>query len=647
MLIAGPGGLSGFVSVALMAHIANTGDKVFVREIPAMETIDHARIALGESLLAVSRAAALPSGPARGALGDTFERQHARLALCVAAVQHGVTEEDGTPAMPFAGLTVEAGPLAGRTYGDLWRAWYPDKPMSAPGESIARLAGNAGALLRTYAHSARSALKDSERRSALPDVDKAHGNLDSALELIGQSERKALDSSVAATAWRQRMLQTAFAIGCGFALVYAAVLATFFSRGLSKSVQSVMGVATAMSAGDLTRRASVATSDEMADFARTFNDMSDRLSGMVNKVRSASEQVRASAEIVATTSQDAATGANQQQSGAAELTTQMADVSEQMESVASQMEQMASGVTQASATIDSQSQFVEHVSSTMEELSSSVAVVEQIARKAKDQGSATIAEAQRGRDAVDAAATSMDAISETIGKLASVIDGLGARSSHIGEIVDTISGIASQTNLLALNAAIEAARAGEHGRGFSVVADEVRKLAERTAAATSEIGELVAGIQAEARAAVETSEVGVDRVKRGSEVTGNVRSALNAMGLAVHDTVEGIDRILASTSEQSRAADQVQGSIKELAKMSRQMALGMTEQSTAAQNVTGLIAKAASATQTASGAVQQISSVADAAAGNAHLLAMAAQDMSRYAGALRELMQSFVISEEA
>src|SRR5260370_16059297 len=79
---------------------------------------------------------------------------------------------------------------------------------------------------------------------------------------------------------------------------------------------------------------------------------------------------------------------------------------------------------------------------------------------------------------------------------------LGDRWVEIGTIVELIRGISSRTDMLALNATIESVRAGEHGRGFAVVAEEIRKLAERTAAATREIGAIVEAIQADTQESI-------------------------------------------------------------------------------------------------------------------------------------------------
>ena len=93
------------------------------------------------------------------------------------------------------------------------------------------------------------------------------------------------------------------------------------------------------------------------------------------------------------------------------------------------------------------------------------------------------------------------------------MDTLSGQAEGIGQIMGVISDIADQTNLLALNAAIEAARAGEAGRGFAVVADEVRKLAEKTMAATHEVGQVISGIQEGTRKSASGVDLSINTIQ--------------------------------------------------------------------------------------------------------------------------------------
>ncbi len=123
----------------------------------------------------------------------------------------------------------------------------------------------------------------------------------------------------------------------------------------------------------------------------------------------------------------------------------------------------------------------------------------------------------------------MQSIAAIVEQSAGLVNALGEQTTRITSIVNTIKEIADQTNLLALNAAIEAARAGETGRGFAVVADEVRKLAERTSKSTGEIGQMIAGIQAETASVNASMNNGLNEVNQGVDLASEAGAAIERM----------------------------------------------------------------------------------------------------------------------
>lgn len=137
------------------------------------------------------------------------------------------------------------------------------------------------------------------------------------------------------------------------------------------------------------------------------------------------------------------------------------------------------------------------------------------------------------RQAVAAAASTMQALSASMADMVTAIDLLKGDTDKIATVIDVINSISEQTNLLALNAAIEAARAGEAGRGFAVVADEVRGLAAKTRQSTSEVADMVSTIQESTRKVVGLMESGKRNLDQSSvgmtEATEQLESVTDAM----------------------------------------------------------------------------------------------------------------------
>jgi methyl-accepting chemotaxis protein len=172
--------------------------------------------------------------------------------------------------------------------------------------------------------------------------------------------------------------------------------------------------------------------------------------------------------------------------------------------------------------------------------------------------------ASAGVSVMNEMVTVMDRINSIVKSSAGMMESLGKRSDQIGEVVDLIDDIADQTNLLALNAAIEAARAGEHGRGFAVVADEVRKLAEKTTGATKEIGNTIKAMQAETRQAMASMEQGVKEVEAGADHARRSGSALRNIMEQIATVSAEVSQIATASEQQTTTTDEIAHSIQEI-----------------------------------------------------------------------------------
>ncbi len=304
-----------------------------------------------------------------------------------------------------------------------------------------------------------------------------------------------------------------------------------------------------ISQGDLTIRAHV-TDDEIGTIADSYNSTVESLRGLVGNVRNVSQ------EVVSTTTIN--------EISVAELSLEALQQSEDIGLALRRLQEMSGSI-------------------------------ELVVNNALTAESAVMESAQLVRDgdaAMNSAVEGILTIRTTVAETAKKVKRLGESSQKISKVVSLIGNFAAQTNLLALNASIEAARAGEEGRGFAVVAEEVRSLARQSAAATGEIENLVASIQAQTSEVVMAMEAGTEQVAIGTRLVDETRASLNritAISLKIGELVEAIaqaallqsensaqvtksiDRVADISVKTSLRADNVQASFQDLLKLATEL----------------------------------------------------------------------------
>ncbi|UVJ45638.1 methyl-accepting chemotaxis protein [Pseudomonas sp. LS1212] len=206
----------------------------------------------------------------------------------------------------------------------------------------------------------------------------------------------------------------------------------------------------------------------------------------------------------------------------------------------------------------------DQVATAMTEMSATALEVARHAVQAAEAADEADRSSQEGGKVMSATIHSITAMRDEIRNTAEVIRRLESDSGRIGKVLEVIRGIAEQTNLLALNAAIEAARAGDAGRGFAVVADEVRTLAQRTAASTAEIHQIINSVQTGAVDAANAIESGQSRSQQSVDQVTQAGQSLERITAAVEAIRDMNRQIATAAEEQTSVAEDISRNLTEI-----------------------------------------------------------------------------------
>lgn len=309
------------------------------------------------------------------------------------------------------------------------------------------------------------------------------------------------------------------AIVIGVVLLFAWLISNSIVKPLKEVVILMQDISEGT--GDLTKRLKVEGRNEIAQFSDGFNIFVEKVARIVKEVLSTTKEVVGNSH------------------------------------------KMSESMTSTVKRSDSQLAETEMLASATNELSASFSEVAERVQDSSDAAQQAEESVHKAKECMDLNVQSVSNLTDLLTQAQKDVNKMEASSLKVADVLDVIVNISEQTNLLALNAAIEAARAGEQGRGFAVVADEVRTLAKRTQDSTTEIREIIDGLQGGTGAVVKAMSDGLESSYKCITVAEDASEIFRV----VHGHVETMSHtnhsVAAAAHEQAMTTNEIaEGSLK-------------------------------------------------------------------------------------